>query len=86
MNRVVLGSGAKPDPSLLCFDVWRDLLLAIAETWEATWVEASTPGLMNLKSSYPVRPAWMSYVSPHFAPLITPPASARLIYLPRLRF
>ena len=76
MNRVVFGSGAAPDPSLLCFDVWHRLLLALAETWEATWAEAATPGLVKLKSGSPVRVAWMSYVSPHFAPLMTPPTSA----------
>lgn len=82
MNRADLESKPELDPSLRTFDVWRAMLLIIAETWEVTWAETTAPSLLNLKSGYPVRPAWMSYVSPHYAPLMTPPASAIVEHRP----
>ena len=46
----------------------------LAETWEATWAEAA-PGDMSghWGTTRAFRAAWMSYVSPRFAPLVTPP-------------
>ena len=62
-----------PDLSLLTFSVWRRVMLILAETWEATWAEASPMDIRSEWTGFPVRRAWMNYVSPRLAPLITPP-------------
>ena len=75
-NYASLRLGPEPDPSLITFALWRSLLLILVETWEATWAEASPEGIQSEWRGIPVRCAWMNYVSPRFAPLITPPPSA----------
>ncbi len=75
-NDVHFEVGPQADPSLATYPLWRAVLLLLAETWEASWAEAS-PGDINAAWSggggY-FKCAWMSYVSPHFAPLVAPPA------------
>ena len=74
-NDINFEVGPKPDPSLVSYPLWRAVLL-LAETWEASWAEAS-PGDINAAWSSGggyFKCAWMSYVSPHFAPLVAPPA------------
>lgn len=57
-------------------------MVTIAEAWDATWCAAYPRDLINLWPDPVVvgRPtfkmAWISYLSPRFAPLVTPPASA----------
>lgn len=66
--------GPAPDPSLLRYGFWRDVLLLLAETWEASWVEAAPDDMReHWGTNRAFRPAWMSYVSPRFASLVTPP-------------
>ena len=75
-NRMRSEVGPKPDPSLTTYPLWRAVLLLLAETWEASWTRAS-PGDINAAWSGAggyFKCAWMSYVSPRFAPLVAPPA------------
>ena len=62
--------------ALATYDVCRALVLLISEIWETTWAEAAPDDNRPLWLGFPVRATWMSYVSPCFAPLITPPADA----------
>ena len=70
------------DPSLVDYALLRSIFLLINETWEATWAEASPGDIDAYWTGFPVRCAWMSYVSPRFAPLMTPPASAIVEHRP----
>lgn len=76
MNSATVKLRSDPDPSLVTFDLWRSIFLVVNETWEATWAEALPNDLRAYWTGIPVRCAWMSYISPRFAPLMTPPASA----------
>ena len=68
----------EPDPALLRYDLFRAALLAIAEVFEAGHARAYSSALMDFwaegeaSSSFPV--SWLSYVGPHLAPQVTPPA------------
>jgi hypothetical protein len=81
-NYAKLDIGLEPDPALITFALWRAILLILVETWEATWAEASPEGIQSEWRGIPVRCAWMNYVSPRFAPLITPPPGAIVEYRP----
>ena len=74
-NSVDVEVGPKPDPSLTTFAFWRAVTLLAAETWEASWAEVSPGDIQSMWDKAPCacRCAWMSYVSPRFAPLIAPP-------------
>jgi len=76
VNHASFTLGLRPDPSLVSYDLLRSIFLVLNETWQATWGWAS-PGDLPIKGDgRPVHLAWMSYVSPHFAPMMTPPPSA----------
>ena len=66
-----------PDPAIITFPIFKGAVLATAETFDAMWGTAYSHDLMELgrRPSY-YRLAWISYVGPRFAHLITPPASA----------
>lgn len=81
-NHASFDIGPEPDPSLTTYAVLRAALLVIAETWEATWAEASPDDIRPEWSGHPFRCAWMSYLSPRLAPRVTPPASAIVEYRP----
>lgn len=73
-NRMNFKLGPEPDPSFLRYAFWREVMLLLAETWEATWVEAWPDDMMDhWGPKHAFRAVWMCYVSPHFAPLVTPP-------------
>ncbi len=66
-----------PDPSIIAYPAFKAALLALAESFDATWCSAYPDRLLNLSDlDRNLRLAWMSYVAPRFAPLITPPPSA----------
>jgi hypothetical protein len=68
--------------ALVTLPIFKAALVAIAEAWDATWCEAYPWDLINLWPDTVAvgRPrfnmAWVSYLSPRFAPMVTPPASA----------
>lgn len=78
---------AIPAPRLVSFSIFRQLLLALAETFEATQAYAWSHDLSELWTPEPARRddlplAWISYVAPSFAPLVTPPTSVVIEHRP----
>jgi len=67
------------DASIVTYDLFRSAMLAIIEAWDVTWCAAYPADIMKFwppaGSGHPFKPAWMTYVSPRFAPLIRPPQS-----------
>ncbi len=69
--------GVTPDPSIIAYPVFKLALLALAESFEATACLARPQLLLNFgDEASRLGLGWMHYVSPRFAPLITPPPSA----------
>ncbi|MHB8885271.1 MAG: Imm52 family immunity protein [Methylovirgula sp.] len=83
-NTIGMGTdyGVVPDPDVVTYKIFRGALLALAETFEATIGSAYPTSLIDLwpkenrRGQLTLKFAWISYVAPLFAPLITPPASA----------
>jgi hypothetical protein len=70
-NRVV------PDPAIIAYPAFKAALLALVESFDVTYCSAYPQQITNFwDPSNHLRIAWMSYVSPRFAPLITPPPIA----------
>jgi hypothetical protein len=74
---------------LITSPVFRAALLAIAAAWDATWCGAYPWDIIPLWPDPIVvgRPtfkmAWITYLSPRFAPMVTPPRSAIVEYTPQ---
>jgi hypothetical protein len=67
------------DPAILTFQIFKAAVLALAESFGATWCSAYPADIHRFwRHSVPphYRLAWISYVGPRFAPLIAPPATA----------
>jgi Immunity protein 52 len=86
---ITLGSNdlGPPDPDVVTYKVFKAALLAISECFEATYCDAFPSDLMDLwpdggRQMHALRLAWISYVSPRFAPLVTPPPTALVEYRP----
>ena len=67
--------------------IFTSALLAIANAWDATWCAAYPRDIIPLWSKPgPGQPhfrmAWITYLSPRFAPMVTPPRSAIVEYTP----
>ena len=81
-NVVVFGTElfSDPDPALLRYDLFKPALLAIAEAFAVQRAYVYSDALMKLwpppgsPSGFPI--AWISYVGPRAAPLVTPPPTA----------
>ena len=77
---------SEPDPALIRYDLFKPALLAVAEIFEAQHACAYPRALSDLwapapnNSDFPV--AWIAYVGPHLAPLVTPPPSAIVEHRP----
>ncbi|MEW6438709.1 MAG: Imm52 family immunity protein [Pseudomonadota bacterium] len=89
LNRISLCTdyGVVPDSDLITYRIFKSALLALAETFEAT---IGLTGPANITDFWP-KPwdarrglplAWISYIGPRFASLITPPASAVVEHRP----
>jgi hypothetical protein len=71
------GDRVVPDPTIIAYPAFKAALLALAESCDATYCSAYPMQLMDFwGKNRALRIAWMSYVSPRFAPLISPPPSA----------
>jgi hypothetical protein len=75
--------------ALVTYPIFKAALIAIAEAWDATWCAAYPADIIPLWPD-PVtarRPtfkmAWITYLSPRFAPMIAPPRSAIVEYTPQ---
>ncbi len=67
---------AVPEPHLVGFEVFRQLVLALAEVFGATQAHACPADLRDLwpkGRGDDLSLAWISYVAPRFADLVTPP-------------
>ena len=65
------------DATIVTYDIFQGAMMAIIEAWDVTWCAAYPTDLMDFwphpGSGHHFRLAWMTYVSPRFAPLIRPP-------------
>lgn len=75
--------------SLLTFGVLKPALQVLVSQWQPTWCRLAPMGLISLETQrlqQSRRPffgmAWVSYLSPRFAPMVTPAASAITEHLP----
>jgi hypothetical protein len=77
------GWRVEPDPEIVTYPVFKAALLALAECFEVTFCNSFPTDLMDLwPRGRKFRLGWMSYVSPRFAPLVTPPQTAIVEYRP----
>jgi hypothetical protein len=66
-----------PDPGIIAYPAFKAALLALAESFDVTYCSAYPMQIMDVwDTTRNLCLAWMSYVAPRFAPLITPPPSA----------
>lgn len=84
INFISIGTdyGIVPDPDVITYKIFRGALLALAETFDATIGSAYPRNLVDLwskddrRGQLTLKLAWITYVGPRFAHMITPPASA----------
>jgi hypothetical protein len=70
-NRVV------PDPTIIAYPAFKAALLALAESFDVAYCSAYPQQIIDLwPKGIILKIAWMTYLAPRFAPLITPPPSA----------
>ncbi|MGO9686505.1 MAG: Imm52 family immunity protein, partial [Beijerinckiaceae bacterium] len=78
--------GFVPDRDIITYAIFRGAILAIAEAFDASWSKAYPTDISKLWPQKRARPmvllAWMTYISPRLAPLITPPQTAIVEYRP----
>ncbi len=66
-----------PDPAIIAYPAFKAVLLALVESFDATYCSAYPQQIMDFwDPARHLRIGWTSYVAPRFAPLITPPPSA----------
>jgi hypothetical protein len=71
------GKRIVPDPSIIAYPAFKAALLALVESFNATYCSAYPVKILNFADkTHHLRIGWMSYVAPRFAPLITPPPTA----------
>jgi hypothetical protein len=78
---------SEENASLVTLAVLKPALLVLASLWQATWCGLGPWTLNDFKPKrVPHRPwfglEWVTYLSPRFAPMVTPPASAITERLP----
>jgi hypothetical protein len=80
VNDVVLETSWRmiPDPTIVTFPISKAAVLALAESFDASWCIAYPGALREFWGAVPpyYRLGWISYVGPRFAHLITPPSTA----------
>jgi hypothetical protein len=75
--------------ALITLPIFKPALLAIAAAWDATWCAAYpwdiiplwTPIAVTRRATFKM--AWITYLSPRFAPMVTPPGSAIVEHTPQ---
>jgi hypothetical protein len=74
---------------LITLPIFNAVLLAFADAWDATWCAAYPRDIIPLWTPVTVtrRPtfkmAWITYLSPRFAPMVTPPNTAIVEHTPQ---
>ena len=75
--KIKTGNRVVPDPSIIAYPAFKAALLALVESFDATYCSAYPQLITDFwDPSRHLGLAWMSYVPPRFAPLITPPRCA----------
>jgi len=80
--RLSTDDSALQDADIFSPETFRRAVLAIAAAWEPSWCEVGSNETRDLSPSIQetgtpkVRLAWMTYLTPRFARLVTPPKSA----------
>jgi hypothetical protein len=74
--------------ALITLPIFKSALLAIATAWDATWCAAYPAGIIELwPNPGPGQPhfnmAWITYLSPRFAPMVTPPHGILVEHTPQ---
>ena len=82
MNHMDLDLDPDPDPSLTTYALWRQALLIVAETWEASLAEAWPEGMCYQWSNRTFHAAWMCCLSPRLAREVVPPAGVMVEHRP----
>jgi hypothetical protein len=69
-----------PDPAVITYEIFRPALLAIVEAWEPVDCAAYPLAILNLveKGRY-FREAWIQYLCPWLASLVTPPPAPVIV-------
>jgi hypothetical protein len=79
-NDVVLETSWRviPDPAIIVYPISKAAVLALAESFDASWCIACPGALQEFWGAVPpyYRLGWISYVGPRLAHLITPPSTA----------
>lgn len=73
--------------NLITLRVMKPVLLALVKIWQPTWCGLRPAAIFDFQvKPVPARPifglTWVTYLSPRFAPLVTPPAAVISEYLP----
>ncbi len=73
-----------PDPAIIAYPISKASVLALAESFDASWCSACPGALREFWRAVPpyYRLGWISYVGSQFAHLITPPSSAIVEHRP----
>ncbi|MGO9006286.1 MAG: Imm52 family immunity protein [Beijerinckiaceae bacterium] len=79
--------GFVPDPDIITYAIFKAAILAVAECFDAIYCDAYPADLAVLwpdggRRTRALVLAWMIYISPRFAHLITPPPTAIVEYRP----
>jgi hypothetical protein len=75
----------EPDPRIISYSIFRSVVLALAESFNAVWCSAYSSEIKALWQHIGrphFRLAWISYVGPRFSSLITPPKTAIVEHRP----
>ena len=76
-------SRLSPDPAIVAYAVFKEALLALAESFEATTCRAYRGDMLDmLDNSEKFRSGWMVYLAPVCARLVAPPQSAIVEHRP----
>lgn len=76
-------SRLSPDPAIVTYAVFKEALLALVESFEATTCRAYRSDMLDmLDNSEKFRAGWMVYLAPVCARLVTPPQSAIVEHRP----
>jgi len=75
--KIQTGYRVVPDPTIIAYPTFKAALLALAESFDVAYCSAYPQQIIDLWSediNFDI--AWMNYLAPRFAPLVTPPPSA----------
>jgi hypothetical protein len=72
-----------PDPMILAYDLFKPALLSVVKAWDPTLCSGRPYSLGPKVGQHELFPlAWIQYLSPWLAPLVTPPELAIVEHLP----